>query len=177
MFGLISLRGWSRNLRLATLLIIGASALSSCLPAIPKDTLLHNTSWFLIHPLWGLGFFIVVNRVVLAEDSWLRQAKLPSAVSLFSTLGLFSYSLYLTHELVIMESWRWTNSGWLQLANVVVVIVPATILFAWVYFWFCEKPFMVSRRLTHKSAAKTGLSASELPPPSSAPQYQASSSA
>jgi len=21
--------------------------------------------------------------------------------------------------------------------------VPATIIFAWVFFWFCEKPFMV----------------------------------
>ena len=109
MFGLIRLRGWSRDLRLATVLIVGASALSSYLPLIPKDTLLHNSSWFLIHPLWGLGFFIVVNRMVLAEQSWLRQAKLPSLVSLFATLGIFSYSIYLTHELVIMQSWRWTN--------------------------------------------------------------------
>ena len=148
MFGLIRLRGWSRDLRLATLLIIGASALSGYLPAIPKDTFIHNASWFLIHPLWGLGFFILVNRIVLAEDSWLRQGKLPSLVSVFSTLGIFSYSIYLTHELVIMSSWRWIEPGWPQLANVFVVVIPATILFAWVFFWFCEKPFMVSRRLT-----------------------------
>lgn len=145
MFGLISLRGWSRDLRLATVLIIGASALSSYLPAIPKDTLLHNASWFLIHPLWGLGFFIVVNRMVLAEESWLRQGKLPSMVSFFSTLGIFSYSIYLTHELVIINSWRWINPGWLQLGNVFAVVIPATILFAWVFFWFCEKPFMTRR--------------------------------
>jgi peptidoglycan/LPS O-acetylase OafA/YrhL len=145
MFGLIRLRGWSLDLRLATVLIIGASALSSYLPAIPKDTFLHNTSWFLIHPLWGLGFFIVVNRMVLAEESWLRRGKLPSMVSLFSMLGIFSYSIYLTHELVIMNSWRWTNPGSLQLANVFVVVIPATIVFAWVFFWFCEKPFMARR--------------------------------
>ena len=142
MFGLIRLRGWSRDLRLATVLVVGASALSSYLPAIPKDTLLHDAGWFLIHPMWGLGFFIVVNRIVLAEDSWLRQAKLPSMVSLFSTLGVFSYSIYLTHELMIMESWRWTNPGWPQLANVFFVVIPATIVFAWAFFWFCEKPFM-----------------------------------
>jgi len=145
MFGLIKLRGWSRDLRLATVLIVTASALSFYLPVISKDTLLHNPGWFLIHPLWGLGFFIVVNRVVLAEQSWLREAKLPSLVSLFATLGIFSYSIYLTHELVIMQSWRWINPGWLQLANVFVVIVPATIIFAWIFFWFCEKPFMVRR--------------------------------
>jgi peptidoglycan/LPS O-acetylase OafA/YrhL len=118
--------------------------LSSYLPFIPKDTLLHNSSWFLIHPLWGLGFFIVVNRVVLVEQSWLRQAKLPSLVSVFATLGIFSYSIYLTHELVIMQSWRWINTSRLQLENVFLVVVPATILFAWVFFWFCEKPFMLS---------------------------------
>jgi len=145
MFGLIKLRGWSRDLRLATVLIVTASALSFYLPVISKDTLLHNPGWFLIHPLWGLGFFIVVNRVVLAEQSWLREAKLPSLVSLFATLGIFSYSIYLTHELVIMQSWRWIKPGWLQLANVFVVIVPATIIFAWIFFWFCEKPFMGRR--------------------------------
>lgn len=145
MFGLVRLRGWSRDLRLATALIIGASALSAYLPAIHKDTFLHNSSWFLIHPLWGLGFFILVNRMVLAEQSWLRQAKLPSLASLFATLGIFSYSIYLTHELVIMQSWRWVIPGRLQLENVFLVVVPATILFAWVFFWFCEKPFMVRR--------------------------------
>lgn len=143
MFGLTKLRGWSRDLRLASVLIVAASALSTYLPSIPKDTLVHNTCWFLIHPLWGLGFFIVVNRMVLAEKSWLRQATLPSLVSVFSTLGIFSYSVYLTHELVIMQSWRWINPGWWQLANVFVVIVPAVIVFAWVFFWFCEKPFML----------------------------------
>jgi peptidoglycan/LPS O-acetylase OafA/YrhL len=108
-FGLIKLRGWSRDLRLAAVLIVAASAISTSLPLINKDTFLHYASWFLIHPFWGLGFFIVVNRMVLAEESWLRNVKLPSLVSLFSTLGIFSYSIYLTHELVIMQSWRWTN--------------------------------------------------------------------
>lgn len=145
MFGLIKLRGWSRDLRLATVLIVGASALSHYLPSIPKDTLVHNTSWFLIHPFWGLGFFIVVNRMVLSEQSWLRQAKLPSLVSVFSTLGIFSYSIYLTHELVIMQSWRWITPGRFQIENVFLVIIPATILFAWLFFWFCEKPFMAKR--------------------------------
>ena len=151
MFGLTTLRGWSRDLRLATLLIVAASALSSYLPVIPKDTLVHSTSWFLIHPFWGLGFFIVVNRTVLAEQSWLRRATLPSIVSVFSTLGIFSYSIYLTHELVIMQSWLWANPNWWQLANVFVVVLPATIIFAWVFFWFCEKPFMVRRAPEEKT--------------------------
>ncbi len=161
LFGLVRLRGWSRDLRLATALIVAAAAIGSHLPSIPKDTFLHNASWFLIHPLWGLGFFIVVNRMVLAEDGWLRQARLPSLISIFSTLGVFSYSIYLTHELVIMQSWRWTNPAWLQVANVFLVVIPATIVFAWIFFWFCEKPFMVRRapRATKVSTDYTDLSA------------------
>jgi len=126
-------------------LIIAASAISSYLPSIYDYKWLHNFSWFLIHPLWGLGFFIVVNRTVLAEQSWLRRATLPSVVSVFSTLGVFSYSIYLTHELVIMQSWRWTVPSWWQLANVFLVVAPAVVVFAWVFFWFCEKPFMARR--------------------------------
>jgi peptidoglycan/LPS O-acetylase OafA/YrhL len=93
MFGLVKLRGWSRDLRLATVLIVSASVVSSYLSSIYDYRLLHDICWFLMHPLWGLGFFIVVNRMVLAEDAWLRQATLPSLVSFLSTLGIFSYSL------------------------------------------------------------------------------------
>ena len=168
-FGLIKLRGWSRDLRLATVLIVAASAISNYLPLINKDTFLHQAAWYSIHPFWGLGFFIVVNRMVLSEQSWLRQAKMPSLVSLFSTLGIFSYSLYLTHELVIMQSWQWTRPSWLQLVNVFVFVVPATVIFAWAFFWFCEKPFMAKRAPINFLTS--------LPPLSSIPQPPTSSSA
>ena len=142
-FGLIQLPRWSRDLRLSGLLITGATVLSYYLQFIPKDTFAKNFAWFLLHPLWGLGFFILINRLVLAEQSWIRRATVPSAVSLFATLGIFSYSLYLTHELVVIVSWRFTNPAWLQSVNVLLLTVPVTILFAWVFFWFCERPFMV----------------------------------
>jgi peptidoglycan/LPS O-acetylase OafA/YrhL len=143
--GLIKLPRWTRSLSLALVLIVAASAISQLLPSIPKDTLLHHFGWFLIHPFWGLGFFILVNRAVLAEGGWVRQARLPTLVSIFATLGVFSYSIYLVHELVIMQSWRWTNPAQLQLVNVLLVVIPATILFSWAFFWFCEKPFMVKK--------------------------------
>lgn len=145
-FGLIQLPRWSRDLRLSGLLIAGATVLSYYLQFIPKDTFAKNFAWFLLHPIWGLGFFILINRLVLAEQSWIRRATVPSAVSLFATLGIFSYSLYLTHELVVIVSWRFTNPAWLQSVNVLLLTVPVTILFAWVFFWFCERPFMVGRK-------------------------------
>ena len=44
-----------------------------------------------------------------------------------------------------MQSWQWTNPRWLQILNVAVFTVPATIIFAWGFFWFFEKPFMTKR--------------------------------
>ena len=146
MFGMIQLRQWSRDLRLAAVLILAATVLSYYLPGIPKEYFINNSVWFFIHPLWGLGFFIMINRLVLAEQSWIRRTTVPVAVSVFATLGIFSYSIYLTHELVIMQSWRWTNPAWLQSTNVLLVVLPATILFAWVFFWFCERPFMIRQK-------------------------------
>jgi peptidoglycan/LPS O-acetylase OafA/YrhL len=144
-FGLMRLPRWSRDLRLAGLLLAGALALTYYLPALPKDTLAKNFGWFLIHPLWGLGFFILINRLVLAEQSWIRRARMPSAVSIFAALGVFSYSLYLTHEVVVIVSWRFTNPAWLQSVNVLLLTLPITIAFAWLFFLFCERPFMVRR--------------------------------
>lgn len=142
MFGLIRLPAWLKNLWLAALLVVGASAISHFLPSIPKDTPWHNVSWFLIHPMWGVGFFILVNRAVIAEKSWIRTRTLPALVTLCGTLGVFSYSIYLTHELVIMRSWQFVKPWLPPLANTFFVVVPATVLFAWVFFWFCEKPYM-----------------------------------
>ena len=144
-FGLVKLPKWTSNLTLGAVLIVAASAVSNLLPAISKDTVWHDFSWFLMHPMWGIGFFIVVNRTVLAEDGWLRNFRLPSVISLFATLGVFSYSIYLTHELTIMQSWRWTLPNLWQIQNVFVITIPATILFAWVFFWFCERPFMIRK--------------------------------
>jgi peptidoglycan/LPS O-acetylase OafA/YrhL len=146
MFGLIQLPRWLRDLRLAAVLTVGATVLSYYLQWIPKDTFAKNFAWFLVHPLWGLGFFILINRLVLAEQSWIRRTRVPIAVSIFAVLGIFSYSLYLTHELVVIVSWQFTNPGWLQSVNVLLLTLPITILFAWLFFWFCERPFMVRHK-------------------------------
>jgi peptidoglycan/LPS O-acetylase OafA/YrhL len=153
-FGLIQLPRWCRSLLLSGALIVGASAISQLLPNIPKDTFLHNLSWFLIHPMWGLGFFIVVNRAVLAENGWLRRLSFPGLVSVFATLGIFSYSIYLTHEMVIMQSWRFIDSTQSPVLKTSLVIL-ATILFAWVFFWFCERPYIRKSQKKKESADYT----------------------
>ncbi len=97
-FGLVRLPKWCRNLWIGAAAIVVASAISVILPVTQKDTLAHDLAWMLMHPAWGLGFFIVVNRAVRAEHSWLSKLRRPRIVTAAATVGVFSYSLYLTHE-------------------------------------------------------------------------------
>lgn len=147
--GLVLLPKWCRNMWLSGLAIIVASTISIALPYTHKDTLLHDLSWMLMHPLWGFGFFVIVNRAVNAERRWVDRLRQPRLVTIAAGIGVFSYSLYLTHELVIMQSWRFTVYSLPPILNTLLVIVPATVGFAWLYYRFCEKPYM------RKAPAKT----------------------
>ena len=140
-FGIIMFPRWCRSLWLGNATILLASAISLLLPGLGKDTIVHDASWLLMHPLWGFGFFVIVNRCVQAEKSWvsLRRQLLVGAAGF---IGVSSYSLYLTHELVIMQSWRFAI-GWLPpMANTLLVLTPVTVIFAWGFFRLCEKPYM-----------------------------------
>lgn len=155
-FGLVKLPNWCRNLWLGGAAIIVASATSMILPTTQKDTIPHTLAWMLMHPAWGLGFFIVVNRAVQVEQTWMRRFRtatqpartfdlskiLRSAVGAIAFVGVFSYSLYLTHELVIMQSWWFITRKLPPVLNTLLIVVPATVAFAWVFYRFCEKPYM-----------------------------------
>lgn len=155
-FGLVKLPKWCRNLWLGGAAIVLASATSMILPTTQKDTLPHTIAWLLMHPIWGLGFFILVNRAVQAEQAWtvklkqLRESartlnvagrvrKLTAAAAF---IGTFSYSLYLTHELVIMQSYSFISPRLPPVLNTLLIVVPATVVFAWLFYLFCEKPYM-----------------------------------
>jgi len=158
-YGLVKLPKWCGNLWIGGAAIVLASATSVLLPVTPKDTFLHDLAWLLMHPAWGLGFFILVNRAVQSEHAWAKQLRhpriVPRLVSAAATVGVFSYSLYLTHELVIMQSW-WFVISWLPpMLNTLLIVVPSTVAFAWLFFQFCEKPFMrkVERKVTKDAGA------------------------
>jgi len=140
-FGLVKIPKWCRNIFLGAIAVILASIISSALPNMQKGTPVHTVGWLLMHPLWGFGFFVVVNRFVHAEQSW-GEISRPRLVAGFAAIGVFSYSLYLTHELVIMQSWWFVFQGLPAMVNTFLVVTPATIIFAWLYYLFCEKPYM-----------------------------------
>lgn len=153
-FGLVKLPKWCNNFWLGTIAVIAGSAISELLPRLPKDTLLHDIGWFLMHPLLGFGFFALVNCAVRWErerglkqsaaqeaTGEVRTSKIPLLVSVAATLGIFSYSLYLTHELVIMQAWRFPTPL-PPILHTLLFLAPLTVIFAWVFFNWCEKPYM-----------------------------------
>src|SRR4029077_20473313 len=116
------------------------------LPVVERLSMFwHDLLWLFLHPLWGLGFFILLNRFVLAESRWGSVRATPALIKLLAAIGLFSYSLYLTHELVVMESYHFGFLGFSELATALLVTTPACVAFAWIFFCFAERPYLTSQ--------------------------------
>jgi peptidoglycan/LPS O-acetylase OafA/YrhL len=143
MFGLVKLPRWLYRGRLALALLAASVGLTFLLPKVePFNKPLHDVLWLFLHPLWGLGFFILLNRFVLAESRWRAAFRKPALIKGLAAIGLFSYSLYLTHELVVMESYHFGFLGLSELATAFLVTTPACVAFAYVFFWFAERPYL-----------------------------------
>ncbi len=143
-FGMIKLPRWCTNLWIGAAFLIFAAGISQVFPVTNKDGFIHRVSWLILHPAWGLGFFVVVNRVFAAELKWQARVRLPQMIRAFAFVGLSSYSLYLTHSLVIMQGWWFSPPTWPRLVNALLVVVPTTLAFAWIFYQLCERPFMSS---------------------------------
>jgi peptidoglycan/LPS O-acetylase OafA/YrhL len=177
-FGLVKLPRWCKDLRVGALALVSAAAIAQALPTIEPRSFSHVSGWLLLHPLWGFGFFVVLNRAVAAERGW-RQSRsltttdgtrvelptkdgarveLPRAVAWLPAVGLFSYSLYLTHHLVLLEAWRFE---WLlplpALLVALFIMTPLCVAFAWLFFQLFERPFLArasSVATTHATPAR-----------------------
>ena len=140
--GLITLPKWCRDIRVGIAALASAVALTYLLPVVDQEGSLHVLGSLALHPVWGIGFFVLVNYVVKAEEGWRARLNTPLLVRMTAYVGIFSYSLYLTHQLVIMVSWRIVVDSWPPMINSLLIVAPASVAFAWVFFMFCERPFM-----------------------------------
>jgi peptidoglycan/LPS O-acetylase OafA/YrhL len=143
MFGLVKLPRWLYRGRLALIFLAAAVGLTFLLPKVEQfGRFFHDPLWLFLHPLWGLGFFVLLNRFVLVESRWRLSLHIPLLIKTLAAIGLFSYSLYLTHELVVMESYHFGYFGFSELATAFLLTTPACVAFAWVFFWFAERPYL-----------------------------------
>ena len=150
-FGLTVLPRWTRNA------VLGAATLSAAgLVAWAQNYwlsagLVSNLLWLTSDLVWGLGFFLIVNWAVGREMTWAASDRAPRGVAALAAVGLFSYSLYLTHEIVEWRIWpriaaELAATGHL-LPQVVVMalMVAASLAFARVFFACFERPFLTRR--------------------------------
>lgn len=140
--GIVVLPRWCSRTSLGVITLLSAMGLTYLLPVIESHEPFHNMGWLVLHPLWGSAFFFILNRLVIAEQRWRELVKTPFLIRTFASIGIFSYSLYLTHQLILMESYRFIRLGLSETFVALVILTPATIFFAWIFFAFCERPFL-----------------------------------
>ncbi|HEU4432659.1 MAG TPA: acyltransferase family protein, partial [Pyrinomonadaceae bacterium] len=141
--GLIKLPRWCFKISVGGLALGCAIALAQLLPMLDQAGWIHDVGWIVMHPAWGIGFFILVNYAVAAEQRWRQQlSRVPRLISTLAPIGLISYSLYLTHSFVLMH-WYWFGfTEWHTRSISLVITMPLSIVFAWLFFRLCERPFM-----------------------------------
>ena len=141
--GVIKLPAWCYKISVAGLALLCAAGLAQVLPMFDDTVWLHDIGWLLMHPAWGVGFFIFVNYAVAAEQRWrLKSLRAPRLVPAMASIGLMSYSLYLTHSFVLMH-WYWFGFTKLHILSIsLLILTPLSVAFAWLFFRLCERPFM-----------------------------------
>lgn len=114
--------------------------------------LTKNLLWFASDAVWGLGFFVWINRAVDLETQWRTRGGAPRWLAPAAAMGLFSYSTYLTHELVILHVWPLLRpelrGGMLSMTLEFIAISAASLVFARIFFAWFERPFMMKARAT-----------------------------
>jgi peptidoglycan/LPS O-acetylase OafA/YrhL len=147
MFGLVKLPAWCYRARFALMALLASVGLTYLLPVLEFNKTLHDAFWQFLHPLWGLGFFLLLNRAVITERRWRLAGRPPLPIRGLAAIGLFSYSLYLTHELVVMESYLFGVFRLSEMATALLLTTPFCVAFAWLFFQVAERPFLNTSRV------------------------------
>ena len=143
--GITKIPAWCSRISVAGLALGCAAGLAQFLPTVDQTGWAHDIGWLLMHPAWGVGFFILVNWAVAAEQRWRQQSlPVPRLIPALASVGLISYSLYLTHSFVLMH-WYWFGFTRFHILTISLLITtPLSVAFGWLFFRVCERPFMTS---------------------------------
>ena len=158
-FGLIRLPAVLRSLPVAGAVLATASLLVWAQNYWMGPGLANDLIWFGAEVVWGAGFFVLVNWAVAREQRGELLVRWPAAIKWLAGVGLFSYSLYLTHEIVEWHAWpvvaRWLEDSGRLLPHVVVaaLLLAACLAFARAFFEVFEKPFLSRSRAATVRAA------------------------
>ena len=151
-FGLIRLPAVMKSLPVAAVLLAMASLSVWAQNYWLGPGLLNDLIWFGAEMVWGAGFFVLVNFAVDREQRGALLSHWAGVVKWFAGVGLFSYSLYLTHEIIEWHPWptvaRWLEDSNNRLPHVVVAagLLVVCLVAARAFFEVFEKPFLSRSR-------------------------------
>lgn len=130
--GIVKFPRWCYSIMLSSAFLISAAAVHYLGMVYPENFLYYQLMWLFEPFLWGFGFFLLINRVMEFEGRESVSLWVYKILAVWAGIGLFSYSLYLTHEFIIN-----------LLAGVPEIFVIALLIgFAYVFFLVFEKPSM-----------------------------------
>jgi peptidoglycan/LPS O-acetylase OafA/YrhL len=153
--GVTKLPAWCSRISVGVLALGCAMGLAQLLPLVDQTGWVHDIGWLVMHPAWGVGFFILVNYAVSAEQRWRQQSSpAPRLIPWLASVGVISYSLYLTHSFVLMH-WYWFGFTRFHILTIsLLILIPLSVAFAWLFFRVCERPFMTSTAVTSRAKPK-----------------------
>jgi peptidoglycan/LPS O-acetylase OafA/YrhL len=159
-FGVVQLPNWCRDIR-AALVVLVLTAAFFLFDRHNPESVIRKPFWFFLDPLVAIGFFILVNYFVESEKT-LAYARLWSFwLKFFAFIGLFSYSLYLTHQMILihLSVQICSEFGSDHSTLLLLLLSPMCFILGLVFYHVFEKPFMVGRK---KALASTGNFAAPL---------------
>lgn len=139
-FGLVRLPRIWRSPLVAGVFLTSAAGLTELLPVISGWQ--HELGWLVLDPIWGLGFFATVNFLVHKEQRWIQYGRVPVVVMKLAWVGLFSYSLYLSHHFVMLHTYLIKSYNFQHLIFSLLIVTPIAVAFAWLFYNLFEKPFI-----------------------------------
>ena len=149
--GVVTLPAWTRSFGVSAGLLSVASLLVWAQNYWLPPGLMNDLIWFGAEPVWGMGFFVLVNHLVAREQRGELMQRGGAVIAWLASVGVFSYSLYLTHEIVEWHAWPQIvdTFGVRGLPHVVVaaLMLAACLAFAWLFFWLFERPFLSRERV------------------------------
>ena len=148
-FGIVKLPAIWRYGWFGTGLLVVA-AIATYQTGVMTGGLAKNLVWLATDVVWGLGFFIWINRAADLEARWRARGRRPVWLAPAAALGLFSYSTYLTHELLMSHVWplvqREAPTSMTVMTVQLVVLTALSLVFARLFFAWFERPFMMRSR-------------------------------
>lgn len=147
--GRVTLPAWCRNGTAGTVLLaVAVAAFDAPRFGVPTS---------LVTPfgdaLFGVGLFVLVNYT--CHVRWGEGARSSLASRFFAWVGTFSYSLYLTHQLVIVAAKQAALKLGLGPTGVLIARMILPMAAAWLFFQIVERRFLNSSRPAGSGPSRT----------------------